>query len=75
MIDFAALRQQFPALHVPRNGRRPIFLDGPAGTQVPRRVIDAISGYLIHANANHGGAFTTSRTGFSTTPTRRWPTF
>ena len=61
MLDFASLRQQFPALCVPRNGRLPIFLDGPAGTQVPRRVIDAISSYLIHTNANHGGAFATSR--------------
>ncbi len=61
MLDIAALRQQFPALHVRRNGRTPIFLDGPAGTQVPQRVIDAISNYLIHANANHGGAFATSR--------------
>jgi cysteine desulfurase family protein (TIGR01976 family) len=61
MLDVGSLRQQFPALHVPRNGRTPIFLDGPAGTQVPQRVIDAISGYLIHANANHGGAFATSR--------------
>jgi cysteine desulfurase family protein (TIGR01976 family) len=61
MFDFSSLRQQFPALHVPRNGRTPIFLDGPAGTQVPRRVVDAIAAYLIQTNANHGGAFTTSR--------------
>ena len=37
-----------------------MFLDGPAGTQVPQRVIDAISGYLTHHNANHGGLFATS---------------
>jgi cysteine desulfurase family protein (TIGR01976 family) len=61
MLDFAVLRQQFPALHLRRNGRLPIFLDGPAGTQVPQRVIDAIARYLVHNNANHGGAFATSR--------------
>lgn len=61
MLDVAALRQQFPALAVKRDGRTPIFLDGPAGTQVPRRVIDAVVHYYTHANANHGGAFATSR--------------
>jgi cysteine desulfurase family protein (TIGR01976 family) len=61
MLDVAALREQFPALHRAVNGRTPLFLDGPGGTQVPRRVIDAISRYLTTWNANHGGAFTTSR--------------
>jgi cysteine desulfurase family protein (TIGR01976 family) len=37
-----------------------VCFDGPAGTQVPRRVIDAIVGYLTKSNANHGGAFATS---------------
>src|SRR5262249_42404271 len=61
MLDFAALREQFPALNRVVNGRTPLFLDGPGGTQVPRRVIDAIAHYLTTCNANHGGAFTTSR--------------
>ncbi len=60
MKDFTVLRQQFPALHQVREGRTPIFLDGPAGTQVPQRVIDAMVHYLTHCNANHGGAFATS---------------
>lgn len=38
----------------------PVFLDGPGGTQVPQQVIDALTHYLIHANANVGGAFQTS---------------
>ncbi len=38
-----------------------VFLDGPGGTQVPQRVIDAISDYLAHNNANTGGAYHTSR--------------
>ncbi len=60
MSDFASLRAQFPGLNLRREGRSPIFLDGPAGTQVPQRVIDAMIHYLTHCNANHGGAFVTS---------------
>jgi cysteine desulfurase family protein (TIGR01976 family) len=55
------LRQQFPALAREAGGRPPVYLDGPAGTQVPQRVIDAIADYLSHRNANHGGLFPTSR--------------
>jgi cysteine desulfurase family protein (TIGR01976 family) len=43
------------------NGHPAAFLDGPGGTQVPQRVIDAISAYLSHDNANTGGAYPTSR--------------
>jgi cysteine desulfurase family protein (TIGR01976 family) len=61
MLDVSSIRQQFPALHRVVAGRTPVFLDGPGGTQVPRRVIDAVAGYLETCNANHGGPFTTSR--------------
>src|SRR5262245_3421069 len=60
MLDVAELRTQFPALHVQRGGQTPVFLDGPAGTQVPQRVLDAVVRYLTHCNANHGGVFATS---------------
>src|SRR5215470_17306407 len=54
-------RRQFPALSR-RVGERPAaFFDGPGGTQVPQRVIEAVSHYLAHTNANHGGQFATSR--------------
>jgi cysteine desulfurase family protein (TIGR01976 family) len=43
------------------NGHPAAFLDGPGGTQVPQRVIDAISDYLRSDNANTGGAYATSR--------------
>src|SRR5205814_7407936 len=43
------------------NGHPATFLDGPGGTQVPQRVIDAISGYLRENNANTCGAYATSR--------------
>ena len=60
MLHIAALRRQFPALHLPRDGVIPIFLDGPAGTQVPQRVLDAMLHYLTQCNANHGGVFASS---------------
>lgn len=34
--------------------------DGPAGTQVPDSVVEAISRYLLTANANAGGAYSAS---------------
>jgi cysteine desulfurase family protein (TIGR01976 family) len=61
MLDVPSLRRQFPSLHRVWNGRRPVFLDGPGGTQVPQIVIDAITFYLTTCNANHGGVFATSR--------------
>jgi len=62
MSDFplTQIRSQFPALARQVNGLPAVFFDGPAGSQVPRRVVDAIGDYLIHRNANHGGAFATS---------------
>ncbi len=59
-LDVAACRRQFPALARELSGRSAVFFDGPAGSQVPQRVIDAIGEYLVHCNANHGGAFATS---------------
>jgi cysteine desulfurase family protein (TIGR01976 family) len=61
MLDLEALRSQFPALQQVRDGVVPVFFDGSAGTQVPRRVMDAIVSYLGKSNANHGGVFATSR--------------
>jgi cysteine desulfurase family protein (TIGR01976 family) len=59
IVDYC--RRQFPALSR-RVGERPVaFFDGPGGTQVPQRVIEAVSHYLAHTNANHGGRFATSR--------------
>jgi cysteine desulfurase family protein (TIGR01976 family) len=54
------LRSQFPALSRIHAGKPIAFFDGPAGTQVPKTVIDAISHYLSTCNANHGGLFATS---------------
>src|SRR6202165_4299066 len=60
-LDNAWVRQQFPSLGTQVNGQIAAFLDGPAGTQVPQLVLDAIQKYLLHDNANTCGAFATSR--------------
>jgi cysteine desulfurase family protein (TIGR01976 family) len=61
MLDLTRIRAQFPAFAQTINGHAAAFLDGPGGTQVPQRVIDAISSYLGRDNANTGGAYATSR--------------
>jgi cysteine desulfurase family protein (TIGR01976 family) len=60
-LDLNYVRSQFPSLSQRVNGHPAAFLDGPGGTQVPQRVIDTISDYLRHENANTGGAYATSR--------------
>src|SRR5437588_13053028 len=60
-LDLTPIRSQFPSLSQTVNGHPAVFLDGPGGTQVPQRVIDAISNYLRRNNANTGGAYATSR--------------
>src|SRR5229473_4756135 len=60
-LDLPWVRSQFPALARRVNRHTATFLDGPGGTQVPQRVIDAISDYLRTSNANTCGAYTTSR--------------
>ena len=59
--DAKRCRSFFPALSRQENNQTAIFFDGPAGTQVPVTVVDAMSEYLLGCNANHGGLFTTSQ--------------
>lgn len=61
MIDVAAVRAKFPSVQRIHNNFPVIFLDGPAGTQVPVEVIDAISGYYKTSNSNTHGEFITTR--------------
>src|SRR4030081_1905749 len=61
VLDVQWVRAQFPSLAQTVNGHPAAFLDGPGGTQVPQRVIDAIADYLRRDNANTGGAYATSR--------------
>jgi cysteine desulfurase family protein (TIGR01976 family) len=53
-------RRDFPALGRKLNGHPLAYLDGPAGTQVPQQVIEAVAGYYRTCNANTHGAFVTS---------------
>ncbi len=54
-VTIEAVRDRFHTLNVPM-----AYFDGPAGTQVPDSVLEAVSGYLLTANANAGGKFVTS---------------
>lgn len=60
-VDVQTVRAQFPALTQAIGGQPVVFLDNPGGTQVPQGVIDAMSVYLRHDNANRGGPFATSQ--------------
>ena len=60
-LDVAWVRAQFPSLQLQVNGYTAAFLDGPAGTQVPKQVMDAVQSYFLNSNANTCGAFATSR--------------
>ncbi|MDT8898417.1 cysteine desulfurase-like protein [Thermanaerothrix sp. 4228-RoL] len=55
-LDLNLIRSHFPAL------RRPvIYFDNPGGTQITQMALDRMVHYLTLHNANHGGAFATSR--------------
>ena len=55
-LDLSTVRQQFPSLDRPA-----VFFDNPGGTQIARQSLDRINRYLLECNANHEGAFATSR--------------
>jgi cysteine desulfurase family protein (TIGR01976 family) len=59
--DCQRCRQDFPSLARTFNVRPIAFLDGPAGTQVPEPVIEAMSAYYRSSNANTHGEFPVSR--------------
>lgn len=52
LIDISAIRQDFPILNEKINGKELVYFDNAATTQKPREVIDALSGYYEHTNAN-----------------------
>ena len=63
MPEFASvdqIRRRFPALARRHNGHPVAYFDGPGGTQVPRRVVDAMTEYLLQHNANTHWAFASS---------------
>lgn len=61
VFDPAAIRRDFPILQQQVNGQPLVYLDNAATTQKPEVVIEAISHYYRHDNANvHRGAHTLS---------------
>ena len=60
--DFSSSRSHFPAFEeVDDDGNSFVFFDGPAGTQVPREVIDAVATHYRRSNALDGGEFIISQ--------------
>ncbi len=57
----AFCRADFPSLSRTQEGQPLVFFDGPAGTQVPVMVMEAMMDYYRHSNANTHGCFITSR--------------
>lgn len=55
------VRERFPALAIEDAGKARIYLDNPAGTQVPQMVADAVASCLVQSNANLGGFFASSQ--------------
>lgn len=62
MIDFAALRKEFPILDQEVHGKPLVYLDNAATTHKPKAVIDAIVHYYGQINSNvHRGVHTLSQ--------------
>ncbi|WP_417847975.1 cysteine desulfurase-like protein [Thalassoglobus sp.] len=61
MLNLEVVRSQFPAFQRTIEGQPVAFFDGPAGSQVPQSVVDAVADALINTNANCGAAFVTSQ--------------
>lgn len=54
------IRAHFPALKREEAGYPVAYFDGPGGTQVPQRVVDKVSDYLLNHNANRHWWYPTS---------------
>src|SRR2546423_3890151 len=60
VLSTEEIRSHFPALGREHEGESVAYFDGPGGTQVPRAVVEAVSDYLYHHNANTHWAYPTS---------------
>ncbi|HEY3663743.1 MAG TPA: cysteine desulfurase-like protein [Chthoniobacterales bacterium] len=56
----AEIRNQFPALRRMHRDQPVAYFDGPGGTQVPTAVVEAMTDYLLHHNANTHWLFPSS---------------
>ena len=60
-LDVEAIRADFPILERRVHGMPLVYLDNAATSQKPRQVIDALTHYYEHTNANvHRGVHTLS---------------
>jgi cysteine desulfurase/selenocysteine lyase len=58
-LDVAKIREDFPILSRSFEGRPLVYLDSAATSQKPQQVIDAVSDFYAHHNANaHRGIYT-----------------
>ncbi len=55
------IRSHFPALERHYAGKPVAYFDGPGGTQVPHEVVEAMTDYLVHHNANTHWRYPSSR--------------
>jgi cysteine desulfurase family protein (TIGR01976 family) len=60
MIEVEAVRAKFPALARKVGDAPAVYFDGPAGSQVPEQVIDAVAGTLRSGLSNTHGRFVAS---------------
>ena len=60
LTSTAEIRENFPALKRTHNNHPVAYFDGPGGTQVPRQVVEPMSDYLYHHNANTHWAYPSS---------------
>lgn len=60
VANIETIRAQFPALERKQSGTPVAYFDGPGGTQVPTSVVEAVTDYLYHHNANTHWHYATS---------------
>ncbi|WP_274475014.1 aminotransferase class V-fold PLP-dependent enzyme [Mangrovimonas aestuarii] len=62
MLNIASIRKDFPILNREVNGKPLVYFDNAATSQTPKVVIDAITHYYTHYNANiHRGVHSLSQ--------------
>lgn len=60
VVSVETIRSHFSALERRHGGQPVAYFDGPGGTQVPRKVVEAMTDYLYHHNANTHWQYPTS---------------
>ncbi|MEP1612486.1 MAG: cysteine desulfurase-like protein [Roseobacter sp.] len=60
-FPISEVRSSFPSLALTDNGQPRIYVDNPAGTQMPLSVANAVRDYMLTSASNAGGHFVTSR--------------